>query len=68
MRMITNKEKFKEIFGFSPSDNGCIAPKIVCEANNSDCKGCPFLHWFDREYKECFKLKANLGGANNGEI
>ena len=49
--MNTNRDKFKEVFGFEPNEDDCIAPVYVCMANNSDCKGCPFKTWWGREYK-----------------
>lgn len=57
----TNRDKFIETYGFEPNEKGCIAPEIVCIANNNDCKGCPFLKWWDREYKACFRLRGDLG-------
>jgi hypothetical protein len=59
--MHTNRDKFKEVFGFEPNEKECIAPEIVCIANNSDCRRCPFFDWFGREYKECFKLRGDIG-------
>lgn len=61
---MTNREKFKEVFGFTPrADADCVAPKSVCDSR-SYCIGlsfsednCPFLRWWDKEYRECFQLK-----------
>ena len=53
---MTNSEKFKEMFGFTPDDEGCCIPRKVC-IEQSDCLFCPFNNWWDKEYKECFELK-----------
>ena len=72
---MTNREKFKEVFGFTPRENAqCVAPASVCIVNNGICvkdkqvnadvkvgfKICPFWMWWDREYKPCFKIKEDL--------
>ena len=60
---MTNKEKFEEVFGFEPDiENTCPAPGEVCEKLPFDCSECPFSGWWDKEYKECFKLKREYGG------
>lgn len=53
---MTNKEKFKEVFGFTVNN------KMMCPVNlNCDsirCKDCPFnADWWDKEYKNCFRIK-----------
>ena len=53
---MTNGEKFKEIFGFTPNSKECVAPEAVCILNVQHCNGCPFTNFWDREYKECFEL------------
>lgn len=37
---MTNGEKFKEIFGFSPAN--CVAQAKVCEEMNMKCRECVF--------------------------
>ena len=63
--MITNGEKFKEVFGFKPNMNLCVAPNKICKNTVSralssgiddPCTICAFNNWFDREYKACFRL------------
>ena len=58
---MTNREKFKEVFGFSPNKGvsgnlSCPAPKKICDERKG-CVGCPFKNWWEREYKECFRMK-----------
>ena len=66
---MTNAEKFKEVFGFKPDTTACIAPDKVCQDHMSRilnsgedvgadecCDTCPFGGWFNKEFKECFKL------------
>lgn len=53
---MTNKEKFREIFGFTPSGIHCLMPDKVCEEQER-CSKCPFGKWWDMEYKECFVIK-----------
>lgn len=52
---MTNGEKFKEIFGFSPAN--CVAPAKVCEEMNMKCRECVFDTFWDKEYKSCFRIK-----------
>ena len=59
---MTNREKFKEVFGFEPREDAeCVAPIEVCYINNDVCaskdKECPFWLWWNKEYKECFKMR-----------
>ena len=60
---MTNSEKFKEVFGFLPDIDQCIAPKTVCEEQKKKypieemCLKCPFHRWWEKEYLGCFKLK-----------
>ena len=51
-------QRFKEIFGFTPSMllNPCPRPKKICEEQRN-CINCPFKHFWDEEYRECFKIK-----------
>ena len=58
---MTNREKFREVFGFSP-----VVSQEVCP-DGFECEGlctiCPFNgEWWEREYKECFEL--NTEGAD----
>lgn len=56
---MTNREKFKETFGFnfdSDSFSNCLAPEGVCK-NYDSCEECPFDEFWDKEYKPCFKIK-----------
>ena len=55
--IMTNREKFKEVFGFEQDGNPCVAPQVVC--NHEDCDSCPFWGWWDKEYLPCFRLKEN---------
>lgn len=64
---MTNKEKFIETFGFEPDARMCIAPTKVCadiKKNNPEldylCNKCPFFGWFNKEYKECFRMRGDL--------
>lgn len=62
---MTNREKFKEVFGFTPREDAeCVAPLSVCYINNDICTSqtveCPFWTWWDKEYKPCFKIKEGL--------
>ena len=60
---MTNKEKFEEVYGFTPNTNRppCLLLKNevrwkICEG--SSCRVCPFNHlWWDRDYLPCFKMK-----------
>ena len=64
---MTNREKFKEVFGYTPyTENMCVAPIKICEEyaeNGKDfgqCGECPFKNWWDKEYKPCFKLREDF--------
>lgn len=52
---MTNREVFKKTFGFNPEH--CVAPARVCEEMNMKCRECLFDTFWDREYKECFRIK-----------
>lgn len=59
---MTNKEKFKEVFGFSLNESAigvCPAPKTVCKQMRYN-QECPFRDWWDKEYKPCFKLREDF--------
>lgn len=52
---ITNKEKFKEVFGFETVQPVC---PIGFYCGNISCVDCVFdVKWWNKEYKPCFKLK-----------
>jgi hypothetical protein len=58
---MTNREKFKEVFGYTPNaDAECVAPSRVCLSRDELCNGCPFENWWDKEYKSCFQIKEGL--------
>lgn len=63
-KKMTNKEKFEEIFGYSPEKDtdliNCLIPVSVCEKIEGGCSKCPFYGWWDKEYKPCFKLREDL--------
>lgn len=60
-RKMTNIEKFKEVFGFVPSieKESCVGAPIMCDVVSS-CRECPFRNWWDREFKECFKMDESI--------
>lgn len=52
---MTNREKFKEVFGLEidemPAELCNIVDHNICiEAN--DCPSCPVFHFWDKTYKE----------------
>ena len=53
---MTNREKFREVFGFYPSNRDCVMPKKVCKEQDG-CTSCPFDDFWKMEYKECFEIK-----------
>lgn len=53
---MTNKEKFKEIFGFFPHVASCVVPTRVCKEQEGRCEGCIFEDWWFKEYKPCFQM------------
>ena len=56
---MTNAEKFKEVFGFTPNKNCVGAPKICEEMGEEACGKCPFDDWWDKEYKACFQIRSD---------
>ena len=50
--IITNRDKFREIFGFEmpTASHDCISCK--CPGVPFDCKECPYNGFWSREYKE----------------
>lgn len=57
---MTNREKFKETFGFNPYTKNCIVPNSVCVTIIGDCDDCPFGGWWDKEYKSCFQMREDI--------
>ena len=58
---MTNREKFKETFGFRPNpDAECVAPTSICDIQNDICNDCPFENWWEKEYIPCFKMLEEL--------
>ena len=55
---MTNREKFKEVFGFEQDGDPCVAPQEIC--NHEDCDYCPFWGWWDKEYLPCFRMKEEI--------
>ena len=53
---MTNREKFKEVFGFNLdySDDYYILPIKICDKYDN-CEKCPYTNWFNQEYKEINK-------------
>lgn len=59
---MTNLEKFREVFGYTPDTRLCISPLRICDAQvkkykNDPCETCPFNDWWSKEYKPCFSMK-----------
>ena len=58
---MTNREKFKETFGFKPNNTCAIAPFKICN-QYEECllddteNNCPFYDWWNKEYLPCFVL------------
>ena len=59
-KKITNREKFEEIFGFSPEDESCPASMRTCAILHTNCVDCLYWNWWNKEYKPCFKLREDL--------
>ena len=67
---MTNREKFKEVFGIKPSNNSCpISLSKICseqlkkhfnDSVQNLCIDCPMDDWWNKEYKPCFKLREDL--------
>ena len=53
---MTNKEKFKEVFGFTPRTDTCDLSPNICN-HQKTCDDCPFKDFWDKEYRACFRLK-----------
>lgn len=52
---MTNREKFKEVFGYEPRVDVCVAPSWICD-DYRQCSKCPFFGWWRKEYKPCFRM------------
>ena len=52
--IITNRDKFKEMFGFEVTANYHDCDGILCpnDSIDNDCKECPYNGFWSREYKE----------------
>lgn len=50
---MTNLEKFRRIFGFTPDTSlKCeIVSKAICKKYGGDCLKCPYDNWWNRSYK-----------------
>lgn len=47
---MSNKEKFKEVFGFEPNMK-CIGPKNICRTQVR-CADCEYDEWWNKQYEE----------------
>lgn len=63
---MTNREKFKEVYGFELDGNPCAAPQSIC--NEQTCERCPFWGWWDKEYKSCFKYEESKKAMTRAEV
>jgi len=63
---MTNREKFKEIYGFALDGNPCVAPQSIC--NEQTCERCPFWGWWDKEYKSCFEYEEPKKAMTRAEV
>ena len=53
----TNAERFREVFGFAPSWEPCVAPRRVCDDYYGVCVECPFYHWWDKGCLPYFRME-----------
>ena len=56
---MTNREKFKEVYGFELEGSPCVAPEKICD-HYGECGRCPFQGWWEKEYLPCFRMKEDL--------
>lgn len=64
---MTNTQKFEQIFGFVPNSDVCTLPQEVCKrmmekkGKNLEyvCKECPFVDWWNEEYKKVGHMDAS---------
>lgn len=65
---MTNREKFREVFGYTPYKQAeCLVPHRVCDDNDNKCSKCPFNNWWDKEYKPCFEMREEGDQITNPE-
>lgn len=50
--IVTNKDKFKEMFGINIYDTTHECVGFTCPSISTDCKSCPYNGFWSREYKE----------------
>ena len=51
--MMTNAQKYEEVFGFPPDKVGCPTKECDrCPCNRIDIYTCASERWWDSEYKE----------------
>ena len=46
---MTNKEKFKEVFGMELNPEICLVPTMI-KCPEGDCDHCKYNNWADEEY------------------
>lgn len=61
-RKMTNREKFEDVYGFEPDQRLCVAPQMVCDSQHGNCFKCPFNKFWEKEYRECFKIRKEYAG------
>ena len=50
---MTNAEKYKEVFGFEPDFNSCMADECyICPLRKNGCISTGTVVWWNSEYKE----------------
>jgi hypothetical protein len=57
---MTNREKFQEVFGFTPPKESCVKPfDVPCEHKytKEECRDCVFDDFWDWEYREDGEMK-----------
>ena len=47
---MTNREKFKEVFGFVLEADPCIITHDECQEH--ECRDCPYASWWDTDYQK----------------
>lgn len=51
---MTNREKFKEVFGYLPNHDTCIIPDTI-RCPTANCEECPYDNWWDDQYTGRFE-------------
>ena len=46
---MTNREKFKETFGFEPCHDICLMPEEI-RCPDGDCDQCRYDDWWEKEF------------------